>query len=94
MQWRTARTAAKTRCCTGLSRAGISARGRPRLSPGYERDDRWREEQAFRENCEKLRDAEREIRDRLAYTPYGEERERLQYRLGEIHQASERSWHR
>ena len=62
--------------------------------PGYERDDRWREEQAFRENCEKLRDAEREIRDRLAYTPYGEERERLQYRLGEIHQESERCWNR
>jgi hypothetical protein len=55
---------------------------------------RWREEQAFREHCERLEDAEHEIRERLAYTPYGEERERLEYRLGEIHQERERSWHR
>jgi CVNH domain len=62
--------------------------------PGYERDERGRDEQAFREHCERLEGAEHEIRDRLAYTPYGEERERLQYRLGEIHQESERCWHR
>jgi CVNH domain len=62
--------------------------------PGYERGERWREEQAFRERCERLEGAEHEIRDRLAYTPYGEERERLQYRLGEIHQERERCWRR
>jgi hypothetical protein len=62
--------------------------------PGYERDDRWQEERAFRENCERLRGAEHEIGDRLAYTPDGEERERLQYRLGEIHQKSQRCWRR
>ena len=50
-----------------------------------ERDDRWRDERALRENCERLRGAEHEIQDRLAYTPDGDERERLQYRLGEIH---------
>ena len=62
--------------------------------PGYERDERWREEQAFREHCERLESAEHEMRNRIAYTPYGEERERLEYRLGEIHQERERCWHR
>lgn len=50
--------------------------------------------QTFREHCERLESAEHEMRDRLAYTPYGEERERLQYRLGEIHQERERCWRR
>ena len=62
--------------------------------PGYGPDERWREEQAFSEHCERLENAEHEIQDRLAYTPYGEERERLQYRLGEIHQERERCWRR
>ena len=62
--------------------------------PGYGPDERWREEQAFSEHCERLERAEHEIQDRLAYTPYGEERERLQYRLGEIHQERERCWRR
>jgi hypothetical protein len=62
--------------------------------PGYGPDERWREEQAFSERCERLESAEHEIQDRLAYTPYGEERERLQYRLGEIHQERERCWRR
>ena len=62
--------------------------------PGYERDERWREGQAFREHCERLESAEHEVQERLAYTPYGEERERLQYRLGEIHQERERCWRR
>jgi hypothetical protein len=29
------------------------------------------------------------LRNRLAYTPYGEERERLQYRLGQVHNERE-----
>ena len=62
--------------------------------PGYGPGERWRVEQVFREHCERLENAEHEIRDRLAYTPYGEERERLQYRLGEIHQERERCWRR
>jgi len=62
--------------------------------PGYERDERGRDEQAFREHCERLDGAEHEIRDRLAHTPYGEERERLEYRLSEIHQERERCWRR
>jgi hypothetical protein len=37
------------------------------------------------QRCEGLRHEEHELRDRLAYTPYGEERERLQYRLGRVH---------
>ena len=57
--------------------------------PGYGPDYRRSEAQAFREHCDGLRSAEREIRDRLAYTPYGEEREQLQYRLGQVHQERE-----
>jgi len=57
--------------------------------PAYGPDHRWSEAQAFREHCERLRSTEREIRDRLAYTPYGDEREQLQYRLGQIHQERE-----
>ena len=36
-----------------------------------------------------LRHEEHELRDRLAYIPYGEERERLQYRLGQVHNERE-----
>jgi hypothetical protein len=57
--------------------------------PGYGPDYGWSEAEAFREHCERLRSAEHEIRDRLADTPYGEEREQLQYRLGQIHQERE-----
>ena len=45
---------------------------------------RYGEEQGYRERCEGLRHEEHELRDRLAYTPYGDERERLQYRLGRV----------
>jgi CVNH domain-containing protein len=54
-------------------------------APGYGPPPRYGEEQAYRERCESLRYEEHELRDRLAYTPYGEERERLQYRLGQLH---------
>jgi hypothetical protein len=38
-----------------------------------------------REHCERLREREHDIRDRLAYAPpYSEERERLEYRLREV----------
>ena len=55
----------------------------PRQEPGYDRE-RW-------EHCEQLRDREHDIRERLAYAPpYGEERERLEYRLREVHYERER----
>ena len=55
-------------------------------APGYgPPPPRYGGEQAYWERCERLRHEEHEIRDRLAYTPYGEERERLQYRLGQVH---------
>ena len=53
---------------------------------GSERGD-YRE---FREHCERLRDREHDIRGRLAYAPYGEERERLEHRLREVHVERER----
>jgi hypothetical protein len=55
----------------------------PRGDQGYDRE-RW-------EHCERLRDREHELRDRLAYAPrYGEERERLEHRLREVHYDRER----
>jgi hypothetical protein len=53
-------------------------------APGYGPPPRYGEERGYRERCEGLRHEEHELRDRLAYTPYGEERERLQYRLGRV----------
>jgi hypothetical protein len=58
-------------------------------APGYGPPPRYGEEQAYRERCESLRHEERELRDRLAYAPYGQERERLQYRLGQVHSERE-----
>jgi len=64
------------------------------LPPGYPAQGypppRYGEEHGYRERCEGLRHEEHELRDRLAYTPYGEERERLQYRLGRIQAERER----
>jgi hypothetical protein len=54
-------------------------------APGYGSPPGYGGEQAYWERCEGLRHEEHELRDRLAYTPYGEERERLQYRLGQVH---------
>ena len=52
----------------------------PRGDQGYDR-----------EHCERLRDREHELRDRLAYAPrYGEERERLEHRLREVDYERER----
>jgi hypothetical protein len=63
-------------------------------TPGYAPPPRYGEKQAYRERCEGLRHEEHELRDRLAYTPYGEERERLQYRLGQVHNEREQCWRR
>jgi hypothetical protein len=50
----------------------------PRGEQNYDRE-RW-------EHCERLRDREHELRDRLAYaSPYGEDRARLEHRLREVH---------
>jgi hypothetical protein len=55
----------------------------PRQEPNYDRE-RW-------EHCERLRDREHDIRARLDYAPpYGEERERLEHRLREVHYERER----
>jgi CVNH domain-containing protein len=62
--------------------------------PGYGPPPRYSEGRGYRERCEGLRREEHELRDRLAYTPYGEERERLQYRLGRIHAEREECWPR
>jgi hypothetical protein len=63
-------------------------------APGYGPPPRYGEEGGYRERCEGLRHEEHELRDRLAYTPYGEERERLQYRLGRVRAEREQCWRR
>ena len=63
-------------------------------TPGYAPPPRYGEEHGYRERCEGLRHEEHELRDRLAYTPYGEERERLQYRLGRVQAEREQCWRR
>jgi CVNH domain-containing protein len=63
--------------------------------PGYAPPPpRYGDGQGYREHCERLRYEEHELRDRLGYTPYGEERERIQYRLGQVRSERERCWRR
>ena len=79
------------------SRRGIS-RGKnalKRLRRQTERRDERGDDRNPREHCERLRDKEYDIRESLAYTPpYSEERERLEYRLREVHDERERYWRR
>jgi hypothetical protein len=63
-------------------------------TPGYAPPPRYGEEHGYRERCEGLRHEEHELRNRLAYTPYGEERERLQYHLGRVRAEREQCWRR
>ena len=75
-----------------LSGTGICAPTRV-SHPGLCAAAPYGEEHGYRERCEGLRHEEHELRDRLAYTPYGEERERLQYRLGRVQAERERCRH-
>jgi CVNH domain len=62
----------------------------PPPDPGYPGSPRYGSgERAYWERCERLRNEESGIRERLAYTPYGQERERLQFRLGQINEERE-----
>jgi hypothetical protein len=62
--------------------------------PGYGPPPRYSEGGSYGDHCRRLRHEEHEIRDRLAYTPYGSERERLQYSLGRIQAEREQCWRR
>jgi hypothetical protein len=66
----------------------------PAPPPGYGPPPRYSEEQSYQQRCAGLRREEHRLRDRLADTPYGEERERLQYRLGQVHTEREQCWRR
>ena len=61
-------------------------------APGYGSPPRYSED--YRARCEGLRHEEHELRGQLAYTPYGEARERLQYRLGRVQAEREQCWRR
>jgi hypothetical protein len=57
-------------------------------SPGGRERGDYRE---FEEHCERLRDREHDIRARLAYVPpSGEEQQRLEHHLREVHYERER----
>ena len=63
-------------------------------APGYGSPPRYGEDRSYWERCERLRHEEHELRDRLAYVPYGGERERLQYRLGRVQSERKQCRHR
>lgn len=46
------------------------------------------------EQCENLMQREHELREQVAYMPYGQDRARLEHRLWELHEARERCWQR
>lgn len=72
----------------------------PAAGPGYPPPPyppgppRYGEGQEYWEHCERLGHAEREIFERLQYMPPGEERERLEHRLHEVHEEREHCPHR
>jgi hypothetical protein len=69
----------------GVPGFGQPPQGGP--SGGRERGN----DREFREHCERLRDREHDIRERLADAPrHGEQRERLEYRLREVRDERER----
>jgi hypothetical protein len=55
---------------------------------------RYGEGREYWEHCERLEHAQRELFERLQYTPPGEERERLEHRLREVHEERESCPHR
>jgi hypothetical protein len=59
-------------------------------APGYVPPPRYGDDRGYWQHCERLRHEARELRNRLAYTPYGQERERLQYQLGRVQAERER----
>jgi len=68
--------------------------GMPGVAPPPRRDERDYNRERW-EHCERLRDREHELRDRLADAPpYSEERQRLEHRLREVHyEREEQCWH-
>jgi hypothetical protein len=60
-------------------------RGYGRPQPQYDR---------HAEHCEHLGYREHELRERVAYMPYGRERARLEEELRDLHAAREECWHR
>jgi hypothetical protein len=48
----------------------------------------------YAEHCEYLRHREHELREQVAYTPYGPERARLEHRLQEVQEERDHCWRR
>ena len=62
----------------------------PGYPPAYPpQAPRYGEGREYWEHCERLEHAQRELFERLQYTPPGEERERLEHRLREVHEQRE-----
>lgn len=58
--------------------------GYGRAQPPYDR---------YAEHCEHLRYREHELRERVAYMPYGQERAQVEEELRDVHEAREQCWH-
>ena len=69
---------------------GIPGVGQP---PPEQRRYQGEEDRERREHCERLADREHEMRGRME-TAYGEDRERLEHRIREVHEEREHCWRR
>ena len=63
--------------------------GQPPPAPGYGQPPPY---DRRAEHCEHLRYREHELRERVAYMPYGQERARIEEELRDVHEAREHCW--
>jgi hypothetical protein len=76
----------------GIGQVTIGQPPPPPPPPGYGYGQAPPSEYA--EHCERLRHREHELRERVAYMPYGPERARLEHRLQEVQEERDHCWRR
>jgi hypothetical protein len=82
--------AAHAQAQIGIPGVGQVTIGQPPPPPGYGQAPPPYDRQA--EHCEHLRYREHELRDRVAYMPYGPERAHAEEELHYVHEAREQCW--
>jgi hypothetical protein len=75
----------------GVPGLGQVTIGQPPPAPGYGQAPPPYDRRA--EHCEHLRYREHELRERVAYMPYGPERAHVEEELHYLHDAREQCWH-
>lgn len=73
----------------GVPGLGQVTIGQPPPAPGYGQPPPY---DRRAEHCEHLRYREHELRERVAYMPYGQERARIEEELRDVHEAREHCW--